>query len=142
MRVLRPLHAALLLIAAAAITGPVTALYLSRPQLAGSVPDAPTLARFETMAENACRCLRGRKNDAEVSCWAEFDKATAPYAPSSVYSMCMDDSESLCFGMGDGIVTDEVAKRIKCISVNRSGSGVCTEADARAAAKDSGGMDC
>ena len=149
---MKPTAAILGVIVALAAVALLAARYWPAPQPESSasiaapakpgVPDAAQLTRFETMAVSACQCARGKDEARIGACWAEFDKSTAPFAPSSVVSMCMDSSESLCFGMGDGIVTDEVAKRIKCISVNRSGSGVCTAAEERAAAAKASGGDC
>lgn len=155
MAAFRPLHAVLLLIAAAAIMGPVWAVLDRKPVAQPSpvkqaaapaksvIPDSAQIARFEAMAVSACQCAKDKDEAGIGACWTEFDKTTAPFGPEQVVSMCMDSNESLCFGMGDGIVTPEVAKRIKCISVNRSASGICTEADARtAAAAKASGTDC
>lgn len=108
----------------------------SAPSQGGSaIPDDTQFAKFEAMAVSACQCARGKDADGIATCFAEFDKATRPFEPNTAVTACAAESaESMCFGMGDGIITPEVAKRIKCIAVYRSSAGICTEAEARAAA--------
>jgi hypothetical protein len=90
--------------------------------------DSATLARFKAMAETSCRCTATSGD--QTGCWADFDKATAPFQPSETHLACAEDSgATLCFGAGD---------RPTCIRINRSGHGACSEKEWRTAPVDEG----
>lgn len=131
MGALRPLNAALLLIAAAAIAGPAWAVFVFEPApnaLAGTNPGPRTLAKIEAMAESACRCRRANRRDAgKDSCWEEFDKFVAPYGAGSsseqdVVACGVTGIQRICFaGMAweDCIIID-TSERGECNAEERS----------------------
>ena len=133
----RNLIAAILLLVLA--SGAAAALWLQRPER----PDAdaalsaplrlPTRARFDALqrdAISACRCARGRTDEAgKQECWAEFEKAIAPYPNGEGVTMCEFSQISRCFD--DGGPDD-------CIVVGWNPPGgpegaICTEEEARTA---------
>ena len=124
----RPLNAVLLLIAAAAILGPVWAVFVFKPapySLAGAIPGPTTLTHIETIAETACRCTRARHGKERGGpCWNDFDKTVAPYQPSEYAIGCgVTGTEGICFGKPDGDQT--------CIVIDRSPRGECNEQERR-----------
>lgn len=66
MSVSRPILVALLLIAVAAIAGPVWAVFVYKPP-----------ADYRALAETSCKCARLKAGKAEKqACWHAFDQAT------------------------------------------------------------------
>ncbi len=122
MGALRPLNAALLLIAAAAIAGPAWAVFVFEPSLAGTVPDASMLARFQAMADEACKCSRlNASEDGYGRCRAPYEQAVAPYQPGGMASACGPMSSAwTCF--------DEQCRA--SVVVERSG-GACSAEEER-----------
>lgn len=71
MRPPGPLHVVLLLTAAAAVLGPVWAVFLYRSPPEWQATD------LEQLAENACKCAHTRSDGiAKGRCWSQFDRLT------------------------------------------------------------------
>ncbi|HSI16384.1 MAG: hypothetical protein ACAH11_13750 [Sphingomonas sp.] len=113
----------MLLIAAAAIAGPVWAVFFYKPppvSLAGTIPDPRTLARFDAMAEAACRCRRADLSDGgKDTCWDAFNKIVLDYDAGYEVQACgVTGTASVCFGN-------------KCVIVDHSPRGECNAEERR-----------
>lgn len=134
MTLFRPLHAVLLPIAATAIAGPVWAVFVYAPppvSLAGTIPDARTLAKIEAMAETACRCRRSQRGGiGKDSCWDAFQKTVAPYEPAESVMACgATGTESICFN--NSLDRFRPGYKEACLVIDTSQRGKCNDEERR-----------
>jgi hypothetical protein len=128
----RPLTLVLVVIACAAIGLPgwaVTVYRLHPVESAVALKQAPLdarlLARFQAMAETACRCTREHGGEKALgTCWSGYDRETAPYKSGSMATACGENSgEWDCFGKDCALT----------VTVNRMPEGLCSDEERRIA---------
>lgn len=92
-----------------------------RPGKVAGEPGEAQVARWQVLADAACKCARRGGRSGE--CWAEYDRQTAAYARSDAATMCMPVSHSFDdFGSG------------KLVEIDRDHAGqlLCTAGERRA----------